>query len=67
MTETTTSAAAPAQTRGFQAEVKQLLQLMNQRADLARRQAGQPSRRIGVCGMPSSTYSAPLTVKPCPA
>src|SRR5689334_18018994 len=28
MTETTTNAAAPAQTRGFQAEVKQLLQLM---------------------------------------
>ena len=28
MTETTTGAAAPAQTRGFQAEVKQLLQLM---------------------------------------
>ena len=28
MTETTTAAAAPAQTRGFQAEVKQLLQLM---------------------------------------
>jgi molecular chaperone HtpG len=28
MTDTTTSAAAPAQTRGFQAEVKQLLQLM---------------------------------------